>query len=77
MKYTNFDKISFLCMFVMSYNFEMTTRACVSEAHWRNKVNCFELLLEILGHVFRDKIQKEGKLSLWMASTLKMSDDGC
>ena len=39
-------------MFVTSYNFKMTTRACVSEAHWHqwhvqnsnNKVNRFELM---------------------------------
>ena len=64
MKYTNFHKILpkepreksarvfFVCMFVTSHNFETTTRACVSEAHWRqwrvrnsnNKVKSFELL---------------------------------
>ena len=60
-----------------SYNFETTTRACVSEARLRhprvwnsdNAVNCFELLwsiqkvfLEILGHMFGSKIQKKEDL---------------
>jgi len=64
MNYANFQKISpketwekwarvsLFCIFVTSYNFETTTRACVSEAHLRhplvwnsdNTVNCFELL---------------------------------
>ena len=67
MNYANFHKISpketwekwarvfFVCIFVTSYNFETTTRACVSEARLRhprvrnstNKVNCFELLCPI------------------------------
>ena len=48
-----------------------------------HKVNCFELLcptyklfLEILGHIFGDKIQKKENLPYgWL--TLEMSNDGC
>ena len=102
MNYANFQKISpketwekwarvsFFCIFVTSYNFETTTRACVSEARLRhplvwnsdNTVNCFELLcptwklfLEILGHMFGDKIQKKenlpyGWLTHWKWATM-------
>ena len=89
MNYTNFHKIapketwekwarvSFVCIFVTSYNFETTTPACVSEARLRHRlvwnsdqtVNYFELLcpteklfLEILGHMFGDKIPKKENL---------------
>ena len=88
MNYTKFHKIPpterwekwarvfFVCIFVASYNFETTTRACVSEARLRHPLSKFwqhgklfwalmtylKGILEILGHKFGDKIQKKENL---------------
>ena len=86
MKQTNFHKISlketrekwarvfFVCMFVTSYNFEMTMHACTSMAFWHHLVHLrgrrimliFKLLSWTLRHIFGDENLEKGILTLWI-----------
>ena len=53
-KHEKIERLLFVCMLVTSYKFKTTTRACVSEAHWRQMDSLFvDISLRFIARDFR------------------------